>query len=60
MNQLHTKLHLPKPKPISYNLQMVGQTIIKPIGLMKDLNIFMCMIYVMYHIHSIIKQCDKL
>jgi len=30
---------LPKPKPTPYNLRMVNQTIVKPLGLIKDLKI---------------------
>jgi hypothetical protein len=33
------QLGLSKPKPTPYNLRMVDQTIIKPLGLIKDLKI---------------------
>ncbi len=38
--QLRLKLGLPKLKPAPYNLKMVDQTITKPVGLIKDLNIY--------------------
>ncbi len=31
---------LPKPKPTPYNLRMVDQTTTKPVGLIKDLKIY--------------------
>jgi hypothetical protein len=33
-------LGLPKPKPIPYNLRMADQTTTKPMGLIKDLKIY--------------------
>jgi hypothetical protein len=33
-------LGLPKPKPTPYNLKMVDQTTTKPMGLIKDLKIY--------------------
>jgi hypothetical protein len=36
--QLRLKLGLPKPKP--YNLRMVDQTTTKPMGLIRDLKIY--------------------
>jgi hypothetical protein len=33
-------LGLPKPKPAPYNLRMVDQTTTKPVGLIKDLKIY--------------------
>jgi hypothetical protein len=40
IEQLKLKLGLLKPKPIPYNLRMVDQTITKPMGLIRDLNIY--------------------
>ncbi len=31
---------LPKPKPTPYNLKMVDQTTTKPVGLIRDLKIY--------------------
>jgi hypothetical protein len=39
MKKLKVQLGLSKPKPSPYNLSMVGQTIAKPLGLIKDLKI---------------------
>ncbi len=38
--QLRLKLELPKPKPTPYNLRMAYQTTTKPMGLIKDLKIY--------------------
>ncbi len=38
--QLRLRLGPPKPKPTPYNLRMVDQTSIKPVGLIKDLKIY--------------------
>jgi len=38
--QLKLKLGLPKPKLAPYNLKMANQTTIKPVGLIKDLKIY--------------------
>jgi hypothetical protein len=38
--QLRLRLGLPKPKPTRYNLRMVDQTTTKPMGLIKDLKIY--------------------
>jgi hypothetical protein len=38
--QLKLRLGLPKPKPAPYNLKMVDQTTTKPMGLIRDLNIY--------------------
>jgi len=38
--QLRLRLGLPKPKLVPYNLRMVNQTTIKPVGLIKDLKIY--------------------
>ncbi len=38
--RLHVQLRLFKPKPTSYNLHMVDQTIAKPLGLIKVLKIY--------------------
>jgi hypothetical protein len=40
IKNLIIKLGLPKPNPIPYNLHMADQTIAKPLGLIKDLKIF--------------------
>jgi hypothetical protein len=40
IKQLRLKLRLPKPKPAPYNLRMVDQTTTKPVGLIKDLKIY--------------------
>jgi hypothetical protein len=40
IEQLKLRLGLPKPKPAPYNLRMVDQTTIKPMGLIKDLKIY--------------------
>lgn len=40
MKRLHVQLGLFKPKPTSYNLLMTDQTIAKPLGLIKDLKIY--------------------
>jgi hypothetical protein len=42
--QLKLRLGFPKPKSTPYNLKMADQTTIKPVGLIKDLNI---------HVHGI-------
>jgi hypothetical protein len=39
MEKLKVQLGLSKPKPTPYNLHMVNQTIVKPLGLIKDLRI---------------------
>ncbi len=38
--QLKLRLGLPKPKPTPYNLKMADQTTMKPVGLIKDLKIY--------------------
>jgi hypothetical protein len=38
--QLRLKLGLPKPKLSRYNLRMAYQTTTKPVGLIRDLNIY--------------------
>jgi hypothetical protein len=38
--QLRLRLGLPKPKPTPYNLRMANQTTTKPMGLIKDLKIY--------------------
>jgi hypothetical protein len=38
--QLRLKLGLPKPKLAPYNLRMVDQTTTKPMGLIRDLKIY--------------------
>jgi hypothetical protein len=38
--QLRLRLGLPKPKPTPYNLKMVDQTSTKPVGLTRDLKIY--------------------
>jgi hypothetical protein len=40
IEQLKLKLELPKPKLAPYNLKMVDQTTIKPMGLIKDMKIY--------------------
>jgi hypothetical protein len=40
IEQLKLRLELLKPKPTSYNLKMADQTTTKPIGLIKDLKIY--------------------
>jgi hypothetical protein len=40
IEQLRLRLGLPKPKPTPYNLRMVDQTTTKPVGLYKDLKIY--------------------
>ncbi len=40
IEQLKLRLGLPKPKPGPYNLRMVNQTTTKPMGLIKDLKIY--------------------
>jgi len=35
-------MQFPKPKPTPYNLRMVDQTTTKPMGLIKDLKIYIC------------------
>jgi hypothetical protein len=40
MERLCVQLGLFKPKPIPYNLHMVNQTTAKPLGLIKDLKIY--------------------
>ena len=37
--ELRKKLGLPKPSPAPYNLRMVDQSEVKPIGLFRDLTI---------------------
>jgi hypothetical protein len=37
--KLRIQLGLSKPKPTPYNLRMANQTIVKPLGLIKDLRI---------------------
>jgi hypothetical protein len=37
---LRLRLRLPKPKPTPYNLKMVDQTTIKPMGLIRDMKIY--------------------
>ncbi len=37
---MRLRLGLPKPKPAPYNLKMVDQITIKPVGLIKDLKIY--------------------
>jgi len=38
--QLRLRLGFPKPKHAPYNLRMVDQTITKPMGLIRDLTIY--------------------
>ncbi len=38
--QLRLKLGLPKPKPPPYNLRMVDQITTKPMGLIRDMKIY--------------------
>jgi hypothetical protein len=38
--QLKLRLRFPKPKPAPYNLKMVNQTTTKPMGLIRDLKIY--------------------
>jgi len=38
--QLRSRFGLPKPKPSPYNLKMVDQTTIKPVGLIRDMKIY--------------------
>ncbi len=40
MKKLRMQLGLSKPKPTPYNLCMANQTIAKPLGLIKELKIF--------------------
>ncbi len=40
IEQLILKLGLPKPKPTPYNLRMANQTTTKPMGLIRDLKIY--------------------
>jgi hypothetical protein len=40
IEQLNTRLGLLEPKPTPYNLRMVNQNITKPIGLTKDLKMY--------------------
>jgi hypothetical protein len=40
IEQLKTRLGLLKPKPTPYNLRMVNQNTTKPIGLIKDLKMY--------------------
>jgi hypothetical protein len=40
MKKLRMQLGLSKPKPTPYNLHMANQTIAKPLGLIKELKIF--------------------
>jgi hypothetical protein len=39
IENLRTKLGLPKPRPAPYHLIMVDQTMTKPLGIIKKLNI---------------------
>ncbi len=38
--QLRLRLGLPKPKPTPYNLRMAYQTTTKPMGLIRDMKIY--------------------
>ncbi len=40
IKRLRLRLGLPKPKPTPYNLRMVDQTTIKPVGFIRDLKIY--------------------
>jgi hypothetical protein len=40
IKQLRLRLGLPKPKPAPYNLRMANQTTTKPMGLIRDLKIY--------------------
>jgi len=40
INNLGIQLGVLKPNPVFYNLHMVDQTIAKPLGLIRDLKIF--------------------
>jgi hypothetical protein len=40
MEQLKLRLGLPKPKPTPYNLKMAYQTTTKPVGLIRDMKIY--------------------
>jgi hypothetical protein len=41
---LKTKLNLPKPRPVPYHFKMVDHSMIRPLGIIRNLNI---------HIHGI-------
>jgi hypothetical protein len=40
IEQLKLRLRLPKPKPTPYNLKMAYQTTTKPMGLIRDMKIY--------------------
>jgi len=40
IEQLRLRLGVPKPKPTPYNLRMANQTTTKPVGLIRDLKIY--------------------
>jgi hypothetical protein len=40
IQKINVQLGLSKPNPTPYNLHIVNQTIVKPLGLVKDLKIF--------------------
>jgi hypothetical protein len=40
IEQLKLRLGLPRPKPAPYNLRMADQTTIKPMGLIKNMKIY--------------------
>jgi hypothetical protein len=40
IEQLRLRLGLPKPKPAPYNMRMADQTTLKPLGLIRDLKIY--------------------
>ncbi len=40
IKKLRFRLELPKPKPSPYNLKMVDQITTKPVGLIRDLKIY--------------------
>jgi len=44
------QLGLSKPNPTPYNLRMVNQIITKPLGLIKDLNIFVGMEFLIQYL----------
>jgi hypothetical protein len=61
VEQLRLKLGLPKPKPTPYNLRMANQTTTKPMGLIKDLKIYVhgihyIIIFIVLH-NSVVDFC---
>jgi hypothetical protein len=45
IKQLKLRLGLPKHNPTPYNLRMADQTTTKPMGLIRNLNIYMFMAF---------------